>query len=509
MAKGVRRLFGTAAILALILLLPGTAGAARHALPRGFHAEVVSCLTGSPGVAERLGCGTVAGAGERDSALANVTALAVDSSRMSVYATGKRNSSLAQLALGSGRRLAFGACFTGDLFGRSCPALPGASHNAVEAPISWPNAAAVSPDGRSLYVVSGGGFHSSMVARFARDPAGGALAYQGCLTGDLDAGPSSPAACETLPGATSRGYGSGIYEASGVAIAADGRRVYVTGSGDASLTALDRDPASGALSFASCLSSNRTTRACAQIGDGHAPVLGGLGSPWISPDGRYLYAAASRGETVSAFALGGASPLRFAGCISSRDDRRPCRPAGRPEGVAAALESPSGLTGSPDGRFLYAGSRLGRIVALRRNRATGTLSLASCLSSRREDRRRCARTPASPQTNNGSHNVSLLAGARTPLLGAGGRTLLVPVGSLDGLAELRRDPRSGALRYRGCVTGDRRLSTDGDGPCQPLRTRTGNGVDSGLSHLTVLVPGPGRLVYAAAWGDATVSLLRP
>ena len=75
---GLCRLLGTAAILALILLLPGTAGAARHVPPRELHVEVVSCLTGSPGVAERLGCGTVAGAGERDSALANVTALAVE-----------------------------------------------------------------------------------------------------------------------------------------------------------------------------------------------------------------------------------------------------------------------------------------------------------------------------------------------------------------------------------------------------------------------------------------------
>lgn len=492
----------------LALTLPTGAAAARGAGGKQSNVQVVTCLTGSARVAARVGCGSVASVGERDSALGSVAALAVDSSRGSVYAVSRRHASLAQLTLAPGRSFGFGGCVTGDLFDRSCPALPGASHNAVAAPLSSPTAAAVSPDGRSLYVVSGS-FHGAVIARFARDPLSGSLTYAGCLTGDLAAGPGSAAGCEALPGATSDGYGSGIYEASGIAIAADGRRVYVSGAGDASLTALDRDPASGALSSAGCVSSNPKTRACAHAGVGRIPVLAGITSPWISPDGRYLYAAAYGGDAVAAFALRGTAAPRLASCVSSRDDRRPCRQGRRPQGPVAALSGPSGVTGSPDGRFLYVSSRFGRILVLRRKRATGALIPVSCISSRREDRRRCARVPASPQKANGVHNVSLLNGSRTPLLGAGGRTLLVPIGTLDGLAELRRNPRSGALRFRSCVTGDRRLSTAGEGPCQPLRTATGNGVNSGLSHLVALAPGPGRLVYAAAWGDATVSLLRP
>jgi WD40-like Beta Propeller Repeat len=467
---------------------------------------VLSCVTAKPRVAARLGCPTIPGAGGRGSGLEGVRTLAASGNRTSLYAASDRNSTLVQLALGPSRALSFGACVTGDSFVDACLNLPGATANAWAAPIASPTAAAVSPDGRSLYLVSGS-FHGAVVARFARDPATGALAYQGCVTGDLEAGPSGPAACAPLPTATKDGYGSGIYEASGVAIGAGGNRVYVTGAGDGSVTAFDRDPGSGALSFAGCVSSNRQVRGCTHV-PGSDPVLGGIGSPFLSPDGRYLYAAAGRADTVSAFALGGSAAIRFAGCVTSRDKRRPCRRGRRPEGAAAALSNPSGVTGAPDGRFLYVSSTYGEIVALKRNRATGALEPVSCISSRSEDRRRCARVPASPKKVSGTH-VALLNGIRTPLFTAAGRTLIAPVGSIDGFAELNRNPKSGALSFRGCVTGNLSLSSARHGSCQPLPKATDNGAGSGFYKTAALAPATGNLVYAAAWGDATVSLLRP
>ena len=498
-----------ASALALLLFAPGAQGAAAPRSPsRGLHVAVLSCLTGKVRVATRLGCPTVPTAGPRDSGLATVSTLAASGSRTSLYAVGHRNSTLAQLSLGPNRALSFGACVTGNTFARACPGLPGASANAVAAPISNPTATAVSPDARSLYLVSGD-FHASVVARFARDPVTGALAYQGCVTGDLEAAPPGPAACSPLPSATAKGPGSGLYEPSGVAISADGRRVYVTAAGDGSVIAFDRDPASGALSLAGCVNGARRVSGCARA-PGRS-ILAGATSPFLSPDGRYLYVAGRGYSTVVAFRLGGTGALRFAGCVTSRDDRRPCRRGRRPEGAVAALSNPSGIAGTADGRFLYVSSTYGTIVALRRNRASGALTPVSCASSRREDRRRCARVPMArvPKGFGGIRRVPLLGGARTPVLVARGKTLLAPVGRVSGLAEFKRNRRSGALAFRGCATGNLELSTARNGPCQPLRKATGNGVGSGFYVTFALAPAPGNLVYAASAGDSTVSLLRP
>lgn len=495
-----------ASALALLLLAPGAQGAAgQRSSARGLRVALLSCATAKPRVAARLGCSTIPGAGGRDSALEGLTALATTGSRTSLYTVDDRNSALAQFSLGPSRALSFAACLTGNSFIHTCAPLPGATANASPAPVAFPTGIAVSPDGRSLYVVSGN-FHGAVVARFARDPLTGALAYQGCLTGDLRAGPSTEAACSPLPTATADGNGSGLFDASGIAIDPDSTHVYVTTARDGGVVAFDRDPASGALSFVGCVNSSRSARGCARA---PGSILSGIGSPVVSPDGRYLYAAAGASDTVSAFRLGGAAALRFAGCVTSRDNRPPCRQGRRPEGAVAALSNPSGLAVTADGSFLYASSIFGEIVALRRNRATGALTPVSCISSRREDRRRCARVPASPQRVNGNQKVSLLVGVHAPLLLSRDRRLVAPVGTLDGLVELNRNRRTGALGFRGCATGDLSLSTARRGPCQALPKATGNGAGSGLYKTAALAPAPGNLFYAAAWGDATVSLLRP
>jgi DNA-binding beta-propeller fold protein YncE len=470
---------------------------------------VLSCLTANTHVAARRGCRTVPGAGyegSQSSGLDEAIALAAPRGGTSLYAVGNRNSSLAQLALGPSRALSLVACVTGNTFLDTCAHLPGATANAPEAPVSYPTAAAISPDGRSLYVVSGN-FHGSVVASFARDPLAGTLTYRGCLTGDLGAGPAGPAACALLPTATREGYGSGLYESSGVAVSADGARVYMTAAGDGSVAAFARDPASGALSFVKCVSSNTRAGGCVRVPGGNE-VLEGIGAPLISPDGRYLYGAASRAATVSAFALGGAGAIRFAGCVTGSDEEQPCRRDRHPDGAAQALSNPAGLAGSADGRFLYASSTYGTIVALKRNRGTGALTVASCISSEPEDRGRCALVPATPHRTRGTHHASLLTGVSTPLL-TNARTLLAPVRTIDGLAELGRDPKTGALAFRGCATGNIDLSTARKGPCQALPKATHNGVNSGFYKTTALIPGPGSLLYAAASGDSTVSLLRP
>lgn len=147
-------------LIACGLLLACAPGAAAAGAGSRFDVEVVSCVSGNAHAAARQGCERAPGAGHEGSqstGLDGVLALARGGG--SLYAVGNRNSAVAQLGA-RGRSLSFLACLTGDRFLDDCTQVPGPTSNAPEAPISQPTAAALGPDGRSLYVVSGD-FHAS------------------------------------------------------------------------------------------------------------------------------------------------------------------------------------------------------------------------------------------------------------------------------------------------------------------------------------------------------------
>lgn len=498
--RAILRALRTAAPLPLVLaataVLCANAAAAPHAGPK-----LLGCVTGETQVAQKYGCGTVPGTDElaEEAGLKTVVALA-GGGGPSLYAVGSMNSTITQLVPGSRPgKLAFGACFTGDSFIEpSCQAVPGAYANSDQAPIAEPTAAAISPDGRSLYLVSGN-FHGSVVARFSRDPLTGALTYVGCLTGDTSPGPSGVLSCTPIPGATEDGYGSGLNEASGIVISDDGRHVYVTTNLDESLTAFDRAPATGALTFAGCVSSNEKARRCRQVS---APrhLLEGLVSPLLSPDGRFLYAASHRTGTVETFRIGAGGLPSFAGCIGGGKFQKGCSQGAGP---VRALQAPTGLAMTGDGRLLYAADDYGAVVVLRRDKASGALKAASCISDSLGQGRVCTLTPDPAK----GIEAATLTGARIPLLSADGRRLLVPVRSQDAIVQLRRDRHTGALSFLGCATGNLKVARKG--PCRPIPGATKVGFASGFYKMTALAPGPHGTIYAAGAADATVWALRP
>lgn len=491
-------------LLAFLLAAP-TAEAAPAPSRSRTHVDVLSCITGNSVVAARRGCRAAPGAGHestQDTGIDGTIALATTGGRTSLYAVANRSSALSQLTLGAGEALSFGACFTGNTFLDACTHVPGATANAPDAPISYPTAAVISPDGRFLYLASGD-FHGSLIARFSRDPLTGTVTYLDCLSGDTDSGLAGPGGCTQLASAIRGGFGSGMYELSGLAISRDGARLYATASTDSSVSAFARDPATGGLSFVGCVTSNPKASHCAKVPRGDNRVLGGASSPVISADGKDLYVAADGAETVVAFTLNAAG-IRFSGCVTRRDDRPPCR-RGRANGPVAALSNPGGIVESADGRFVYVTSTFGTIVVLKRNRASGALSPVSCISGNLEDRGRCTLVPRAVDS---ADEVSLLSGVRVPVI-AGSRTLIAPVRSPDGVLELRRNRRTGALAFLGCATGSIRFHSGRGAVCQRLPGATPNGVDSGFDKTTALVPGPGGLLYAAASRDGTISVLRP
>jgi hypothetical protein len=486
--------------------LAGTATASARPHRRGIHIAVLGCVTGNREVATHRGCGTVPATSQEDvqSPLAGAVALLPGAEGKSLYAVGNLNSAVTRLALGPGAgSIAYGTCLTGNSFLRECTNIPGAAANAVGSPVSEPTGAAISPDSHSLYVTSGD-FHSATVAWFSRDLASGELAYGGCLTGDQSAGPGGTGSCPLIPTATKEGYGSGLDEPSGVAISADGSHVYVTAALDQSVAVFARNPASGGLEFKQCLSSNRRAEQCTQVRGGH-DVLDEVSAPLVSADGKFLYTAAQRAGTVDSFAIDGSGGLRYLGCVTGIESSNLC---GRANGAAVGpytLEAPNGLMESPDRRFVYVSTSYGSIVVLKRNQVSGKLSFSSCISGFTSDRRHCTLVPKPKRLATGSP----LYGVHTPVLSRNGKVLFAAVRGEDGVTELRRNPRSGALTFLGCVTGNVGLSTAGHGVCTKLPLATRNGEASGFYKTGVLARGPGNLLYAAAPRDSTVSILRP
>ena len=172
-------------------------------------------------------------------------------------------------------------------------------------------------------------------------------------------------------------------------------------------------------------------------------------------------------------------------------------------GPLSALEQPTGLTATPDVRFIYATSGYGSILVLRRKAANGALTAASCLSGSKEQSRVCKLSPGSAAYA----KTSVLSGIRSPVLSADGRRLLAAVRTQDAIAEMRRDPHTGALSFLGCTTGNLRIAAKGI--CKAIPGATKNGGASGMYKMTALGPGPAGLLYAASEGDATVWTLRP
>lgn len=155
--------------------------------------------------------------------------------------------------------------------------------------LSDPRDVAVSADGKSVYVVSA---TSSAVAVFARNTTTGALTQ---LTG--------AAGCVSETGADGCADGRALGTATGVAVSADGKSVYVSsafGDGSGAVAVFARNLTTGALTqlagTAGCISEAGTS-GCA---DGSG--LAGANDVTVSADGKSVYAVATTSDAVTAFA---------------------------------------------------------------------------------------------------------------------------------------------------------------------------------------------------------------
>lgn len=294
------------------------------------------CLTGHTGRASSARSGactpiptaTPAALGIH-SGIGDPTSLAISPDGRFVYVAARGDAGVATLVRRRNGSLAFRDCLTGGISGfvaglrSACALLADASGNPTATILRGISRIVLSPDGTSLYASSP---RRAAIAEFQRDPLSGALSYRGCVTGEYGRPGTAGLACTPVPGAREAAFGSGMWGIDRMAISPDGRWLYGAALHDGAIDAFSRDPATGALSFAGCITGNRG--------------LGGEG--------------------------GGGNPC----AAPARDGRR-----------GAALDRPTDLAIAPGGRALYVtAARDSAITRLARNPSTGALGFYSCLS---------------------------------------------------------------------------------------------------------------------------------
>jgi 6-phosphogluconolactonase (cycloisomerase 2 family) len=297
---------------------------------------------------------------------------------------------------------------------------------------------AISPDGANVYAAAA---NSSSVAVFTRDDTTGQLTQPAGVNGCISDTGSSGACFD----------GAGLAGVNAVAVTADGAHVYSAGG---AVSALIRDPGTGALtqssSLTSCISESGSSGTC-QTGR----ALTGPTFVAVSPDGSHVYAVAENSDSVVVLSRDPSTgaitqSATTDGCVRNNDSS--CV-------RATALDGPAGVTVSPDGDHVYVASVVAdSVLGLTRTSGTGGLipiGVPGCIS---ED------NTAGTCLDGVALKEPVRAGVSPD-----GKHLYVASFISDAVAALSRDPDTGALtRLAGtdaCIseTGGADTCLDGTG----------------------------------------------
>jgi DNA-binding beta-propeller fold protein YncE len=318
----------------------------------------------------------------------------------------------------------------------------------------------LAPGGKFLYAASS---IANSVTGFARDVKTGALTQ---LKG--------AAGCVRPGGLGGCASGVGLLGASALAIAPDGRSLYVAGRDADAVAAFSIDPTGGALlqlgGQQACIRGGDDSGACA---GGRA--LAGVDGLAISPDGLTLYAAAKNADAVAVLQRDSTT-----GALSQPAGLNGCTRLAGGLGctTARALAQPSAIVVAANGRDVYVASSAGNAVSILQRDATGTLvqptGTAGCVGQGIAD---CTSAPlmtAPDALALGSDQTSLTVGT------AGDGTILT----------LGRDVTTGLLTSNAAPAGC--ISTTAAAGCQALAQL---GTTTGLA-----IAPSGDVLYAAANG---------
>jgi DNA-binding beta-propeller fold protein YncE len=225
--------------------------------------------------------------------------------------------------------------------------------------------AAVSPDGRNVYVTTGAG-----IVVFARDATSGALTPQAspteCLGNKRLRTPCKPS--------------QGIAGANSLAFSPDGTELYVSSNAYPTIGVLRRDPLTGALRPRGCVRSAPGPSKCG----GEPTGEGATDAIVASPDGRSVYTVAVDIGYSSVFTRVDSFARKANGELHRTGGRTGCLHPPGPKGCPGGrgMRQIEGLVLSPDGHSLYVTSAFGSAgkagaVTIFRRAANGKLSQAA------------------------------------------------------------------------------------------------------------------------------------
>ncbi len=178
-----------------------------------------------------------------------------------------------------------------------------------------------------------------------------------------------------------------------------------------------------------------------------------------SPDGRSLYAASPRDDTVIGLR---ARPLKWQSCLSANDEpgppgKQPCKllPNAGKEDVLSGFNGVRFVTVSPDGRNVYTASADHSLGIFARSRGTGRLTYKGCITGATDanstgKRRVCRPIPTATPVHEGIY--SGLGGPASLAFSPDGRFVYVAARADAAVSTFARNP-NGSLSFQGCLTG--------------------------------------------------------
>jgi DNA-binding beta-propeller fold protein YncE len=377
---------------------------------------VVGLIAAAPGVAAAAAPGSLSFGGCVSEPLSELCAgagygleqavgVAVSPNGDNVYVAGAGGGAVSVLDRGADGSLTFSACIGGTDSGVD----PQCS---TSAGVLTPEAVAVSPDGKDVYVLDHG-----QIDVFAR-ASNGALSWSGCV-GDAD----QTGCAATAPGHTLYPY----HYPGAIVVSPDGDEVYTAtddgGGPNGAIDAFAR-AANGSLTAIGCVdAAGGTESGCAT----QSPAIVAAGSLAISPAG-YLFAGA--GDAVASFKIAANGALSTVGCIGgvsgcvSHDD------------LEGANGSPDALALAPDGSTLYVAAH-GSATIDELSTTNGALGSLGCVG-------------ASASSGCGA-TVAPVCGPTGLAVSGDGNDLYALDSCSDTLMTFAR-AASGAISYQGCLS---------------------------------------------------------